>query len=583
MRKRRPFWSGPRSFSCKWLTVLLPVLLCPMVARGHAILLHTDPIANQRLESVPDQIVLIFNERVEPTFNSLRVLDKNGQRLDDGKVHVEDGDTLMVSVPQLKEGGYGVFWRVTSLDGHQVQGQFGFGVRTEPPTEQELSEQVPQEQFVPAWYFPATRGVVLAALSLWMGGLAFLAIIFRPLAIFLPNKNDTHRFVELTRRSAAILATGAAVFFISEILWLWGKSAALIGTPMGQAASWSVLTAVLTTTRLGGWWMVRVISSLVLLLLSTLWFRPAFPSGISARTWAIGSALSSGVILASLAASGHAQAVSRGVVAAEVVDWLHLAATVVWVGGLVHLLIVLATAQKRWPEGYDYLEGLTTRFSTMAQFCVLTLVGTGIYNAWLHVPSWSALVSSDYGRVLSGKLALVLAILVVAAMNRQRVLPAIRTFVHVPDKMAGLLRRLQKSVSAEVVLGGLILGLVALLTNLPPATTAVAAGPLNLAKKSGDFTVALKMDSNKVGKNQAAITLTAADGRTVSDAKRVTVYLRSLDMDMGLATFPAALSPPGIYTSEVVFSMAGQWLVTVEVSPPRGDTFLTEFTVSVSM
>ena len=557
------------------------LLLFAANAWGHAVLLHTDPIANQRLDSAPGQITLIFNERVEPTFNALRVLDKQGRRTDAGAVRVEDGDTVAVSLPQLQDGSYGVFWRVTSLDGHQVQGQFGFGVRAEPPTEGELAQQVPQEQFVPQWYIPAIRGVGLAALSLWMGGIIFLAVVLRPASILLPQADGSLRHI--IRRSGLVLMSGGVIFLLTEVLWLWGKTAAFVGVPMSEAASWSAFTAVLTTTRLGEWWIVRALSALALLVLAAPWLRRGLLAGRGLAAWAIGLAVSGGAILASIAATGHAQAVSQGVLLAEAIDWVHLAATVAWIGGLIHLLLVLGMARKRWPDSGEFISRLTGRFSKMALYCVLALVVTGIYNTWLHVPSWSSFVSSDYGRVLSAKLVLVLVVLAMAAVNRQRVLPALQVFARIPKQILATIQRLQRLIRAEVLIGVLILAAVALLTNLPPAATAVAAGPVSLSKKSGDLTVTLKIDPNRVGNNQAVVSLADPDGKRVSDAKRVTVYLRSLDMDMGLETVPAQLSPDGNYQANVALSMAGRWLVTVEVSPARGDAFTTEFTIPTSM
>jgi nitrogen fixation protein FixH len=134
----------------------------------------------------------------------------------------------------------------------------------------------------------------------------------------------------------------------------------------------------------------------------------------------------------------------------------------------------------------------------------------------------------------------------------------------------------------ETALGIILLALVAVLTSLPPATAAVTTGPLNLTQQSGEMTVGLKLEPNKVGANHAFVALTS-NGKKVSTAKRVTVYLRSLDMDMGLTTVQAKPTDDGNYEADVVLSMAGKWLVSVEVSPPQGDAFVTEFKISSSL
>ena len=97
------------------------------------------------------------------------------------------------------------------------------------------------------------------------------------------------------------------------------------------------------------------------------------------------------------------------------------------------------------------------------------------------------------------------------------------------------------------------------------------------------MTVGLRLDTNRVGTNRARVTLQDLQGRMDSGAKRVTLYVRSLDMDMGLETIQAQPSPEGEYGAEVVLSMAGRWQVSVEVTPSHGDTFVTEFQVSPTL
>jgi copper transport protein len=191
-------------------------------------------------------------------------------------------------------------------------------------------------------------------------------------------------------------------------------------------------------------------------------------------------------------------------------------------------------------------------------------------------------VSTDYGRVLLIKLFLVGLILLIALVNWRRVLPALAGFsrqVEIYRKWASRFRLL---VSAEATLGIAVLVSVALLTSLPPATAVANVGPLTLNKRNEDMTVNLKLDSTKVGTIHSAVILQDSNGRTITDAKSVTFFVRMLDMDMGLETIEAQPVPGGAYQADIPFSMAGRWSINVEVSPSHGDTFVTEFNVSTA-
>jgi copper transport protein len=560
---------------------VLLILVTSRQAHAHALLLHTEPASNQRLEKAPEQVVLIFNERVEPEFNAVRVQDLNGNRVDQGDLKVVDGDTLMVSVRGADGGSYGVFWRVNSLDGHQVQGQFGFGVRAAAPTEQELSQRFPlSDQPVASWFFPMTRGIGLAAVSLWLGGMGFLAFVLGGSAISRPE--EQHYLAMVRKQSSRLMVVAGAAFCISELIWLWGKTATLTYQPLIQSLSWSAIRVVLTGSSLGEWWLGRLTVALVLLVISAQLLRMD-PCGSSVGTGKVlAFALLGSVLLATIAATGHARALNEGVLLAQAVDWLHLAATALWLGGLVHLLFALNLARSTGPAADGVTSRITPRFSRLAQACVVVLIATGVYNSWLHLSAWASFLNSSYGRTLTLKLFLVAAILVIGFINWKRAVPAIRSLSHAPDNALQWLSKLRRLVRAEVWLGVAILGTVAVLTNLPPATTVAVGGVPNLEKRVGNYSVVLKLEPNRVGQNQATAEVRDNAGHVVPNARRVTFYLRSLDMDMGLETVQAQRTDAGMYRAPVSLSMAGRWQVSVEVSPPEGDTFLAEFNIPLT-
>jgi copper transport protein len=568
------------------------MIACTAVAsHAHATLLHTEPQANARLSDAPEKVMLIFNERVEPIFNSIRVVDGAGQRVDRGEPRpAAGGEGVEIDLQPLREGPYGVLWRINSADGHQVQGRFGFGVRADAPDENSLPA-VSGKARGPLWklYMPTARWLSMTALVIWLGGIWFLLALYLPALRGIGAQPSSDQLTAAaTGRVLALTWAGGALFVVAELLALAGQAATLADVSLAEALSPAVLTVVLGQTHYGLWWMIRMAAALALLALCAATLRRSHlvetPSGAPSggTLWSIAATGLAGLVLASISLTGHASSVSGRAWLAVAGDWLHLAATALWIGGLVHFAMVVWILDRPDWNYKNLLASLASRFSNIAKICVGILMTSGIYNTWLHLPSWESFITTDYGRVLTAKLLLVLPILWIAAANLRRVLPALRDAL--PSERAQTwLRRFRKFVPAEAALGMMVLAVVAVLTSLPPAATVVAAGPIALSQRAGDFTVALRVDPNKVGDNSAVVTLTDSSGRRLSNASRVTIYLRSLDMDMGLETIQTQASPEGEYQARVPLSMAGKWLYSVEVSPRQGDTFLTEFRIPATL
>jgi len=112
--------------------VLTALLLAAAAAWGHAVLVRSSPANRAVLSQPPARVELWFNERIEPAYARLTVEDAGGMRVDDGEVTVGPDDPRKVSVALgvLAPGRYTVRYRVLSVDGHIVESQLAFTVRT---------------------------------------------------------------------------------------------------------------------------------------------------------------------------------------------------------------------------------------------------------------------------------------------------------------------------------------------------------------------------------------------------------------------------------------------------------------------
>ena len=116
--------------ACALLSVALAVL-SPSALQAHAYLVKSIPAQRAVLYRAPAKIQLWFNERLEPRYSSLIVLDAAGKSIDLGEPEItkDDPKRLSATVKALPPGRYVVNYRVLSVDGHLVQNQFPFTIK----------------------------------------------------------------------------------------------------------------------------------------------------------------------------------------------------------------------------------------------------------------------------------------------------------------------------------------------------------------------------------------------------------------------------------------------------------------------
>jgi putative copper resistance protein D len=111
------------------------------------------------------------------------------------------------------------------------------------------------------------------------------------------------------------------------------------------------------------------------------------------------------------------------------------------------------------------------RFSNLAMLSVAALLVTGFINAWFLTNHLRGLIGTPYGELLQIKIALFLAMLCFAAINRLRLLPRLAHPKCPPSEPGHIvtLRRLRRNTTLEIALGLAILYFVGLLGVTPPA------------------------------------------------------------------------------------------------------------------
>ena len=259
---------------------------------------------------------------------------------------------------------------------------------------------------------------------------------------------------------ARLMTMGAVVALLSALTIIPVVATEMAGSD-AAALDPAIWHTVLIGTEFGRVWCWRLGFAAALLALCLM------PIG-RRQEWAM--AVAALLLLCSLGWVGHAAVDMGGGTLHEINQMVHLTAAGIWLGGLLPLGALLRRAVRADGDAYIPLARVALpHFSQMGYAAVALIAVTGTVNSIILVGSFHALVSTPYGRLLSAKIVLDVAMVSLALVNRFRLMPILRgaTPAIVP------LRTLFRSVTAEQAIGLAILGVVAVLGTWPPAIEAM--------------------------------------------------------------------------------------------------------------
>ena len=171
------------------------------------------------------------------------------------------------------------------------------------------------------------------------------------------------------------------------------------------------------------------------------------------------------LLLLTLALSSHAMSVPANRPLAVSVDLAHTAAAGVWMGSLA---LILATTAARDDNG-RVLSFQLEAFSPMALASVGVLLFMGLLLSGFHMHEIPALWESRYGRTLSLKVLVVLAVMAIGFWNWRRGLPSLLEADASPERTRTA-EQVRRSAGLEVGLALVVLLVTAVLvaTPVPP-------------------------------------------------------------------------------------------------------------------
>ena len=309
------------------------------------------------------------------------------------------------------------------------------------------------------------RAIHIAATVLTAGAFAFQFLVVRRANA---EENAKAARKEIDRWLRLACGWGVSLALLSWLFWLALVAASMSGSPLGQSLGAEVVRTVLTRTTFGQVWMLRV--ALMVLLGGELFLSRRRGRADGPALGLVGASLAAGLLM-TLAWAGHAVGTERSVRPFHLTaDALHLLGAGLWLGALVPLLLVLGRARTSPAPAWHALAATATRrFSTLGVFAVVTILVTGLINAWFLVGSFPALIDTSYGRLVSTKLALFVIIVSIAAFNRLKLMPRLSADGHWDDMSDAAVDRLWRNVITEIGLGAIILAIVGGLGTTPPS------------------------------------------------------------------------------------------------------------------
>jgi copper transport protein len=415
------------------------VLLSCAPGLAHATLVEASPTRGGEVSEPPGRVELRFTEPVGAEFDAVVVRDARGARVDarDARVDPEDARVVLAELEELPEGSYTVEWRVTSIDGHVVEGRYGFAVAAaggdRSPGDAGNGENTSQAAGTHGGHHagrhgggaggvtsPVRRdpvsvlaeghaaaeishGLALAATALLAGLAPFAALVW------LPATRHSGGVGRAAIRPFGALAWGLLIALVVAGV---GELSSFAVRASGEALNTELLWQAILDSRVGAVWLGRL--GLALLVAASI--TAAARSGRAWPWWAATG--TSAVLLTTLTGLSHAAATGRPL--PLVADWTHAAAAAVWMGGLLGFAGALFSGPLRGlaPDIQAKLrERSVRRFSVVATTAVAVLACTGLYASILHVPSPQALLGTPYGLALAAKLALLSLLLGVGASN----------------------------------------------------------------------------------------------------------------------------------------------------------------------
>ncbi|RDJ31875.1 MAG: copper resistance protein CopD [Crenarchaeota archaeon] len=542
----------------KFLMILLLISVTSLpLAYAHPFTEETNPARFSNVAAGTSEVIVYYSEGIELNFSVLKVLDSNGNQIDNKDTKYFEGDySLIVTTPPLEDGTYTVTSKVLSkVDGHLVSDAIIFGVGDVVIDESAGASSPAELIFFPeaGARFPGLVGqtIVLGAAiaSMFVWGTQRKDLI----------KDDMSKVQEFFHgKFLSVTGFGLSIVFASNILMLIVQSLRL------EASAFDVLE-----TSFGFTWIIRMGITVILL---GIWFAMDRMGALSFKKQ-IPLLILSLALIATTTMLGHGMASEQ--MPAVVLDYVHNLVSAAWIGGIIFFVFVLLPTFGRLEETKREIMSVLAipRFSIMIVISVGIVIVSGPTLLWLLESNIGIITESTYGKLIMAKILLAAAMIAMGGYYQFGVMKDAES--KIKSKTVKVHKKLSKYLKAEAVLGIALLGVVALLTNgtLPAGEIqTVSAEQINFGLISSEFSDTIRFDVEILpfvtGSNTIWVTVSDVSGKAVVDLDEVKIKVSNPQRGVSPIEIPTekiSQNESGEkFRGDITFGFSGTWQVEIE-------------------
>ena len=544
----------------KILIILLVLSLTsiPFVS-AHPFTDETVPNLSSNAPTGVSEVIVYFSEPVELNFSELKVLDNNGNQIDNKDTdYYEDEKSLIVTTSPLEDGVYTVTTKVLSkVDGHLVPGAFLFAVGDVVIDPKLLENQSSIDLiFYPeaGARFPGivgqtiVLGVVIASLIIWGT----------------QNKQSIKEELEQVQikhhqKFMSITGIGLMLIFISNILMIAVQTVRLETSPIEAIQ-----------TYFGTIWLARMIITIVLL---GIWFTLDRKTNVTKK-------IQIPMLVAMLALISTSSLIGHGAASGEtpalILDYIHNLVAAVWIGGIFYFVFTLLPAlSKLKEENREKMSlALIPRFSIAFVISIGIVVITGPTLMWFLESDVGLITDSLYGQLIMLKISIAAVMVALGGFFQFRVQKTAEK--NFQSGKIDVHRKLRRSLKVDAALGVVLLGVVALLTNgtLPEGQFQDAsAQEIIYGFKTIEFTDNAKFEIQitpfSSGVNTILVQVSDFNNNPIYDANAIKVKMANPSKNISPIEIPMEITKeendiPTEFQGEITFGFSGEWQLEVE-------------------
>lgn len=288
--------------------------------------------------------------------------------------------------------------------------------------------------------------------AFWVGAQLWLNFVLQPSTErYKAEETDINAQVE-QRFERLFSLPALLVLLLASVGVLIGQALDLFSGNWSKALSLALLTQEATRGRFGAFWLMSEIVIVLAMAVAIYMLRVRQRPHAATMLLPLVNLLLGTALFIAIAMYSAATAVSSSVLPyAIVVDWLHLLASALWVGGLFYIATCYLPILKQQSAATTArsLTHLLPYFSILLTAGIIIMAVTGPFSATFHLTSWSQLFDTAYGRALLVKIGLSAALLVAGVIHIALLQPRVKKEYKKYSYAAARLTPLETAVNAK--------------------------------------------------------------------------------------------------------------------------------------